>query len=156
MDEGQSLFFLGCQLLAEVSEPWGSQGLLLHNICVLLLFLLKRFFRTCGFTVCLWGRIEINLLLHPNCLLNIIDHQSCQRGREKRSCYMHHIKGSFLWKPIYLEDVSVRGNTGRHKIGRKSPTKLSGRSINQSLFIINMSFLGLYSRLSVWKTDFLK
>lgn len=80
------------------------------------------------------GPPEIDLFLCPNCLLNIIDHQSCHREEgEKRSCYVHRKKGSFLWKAIYQKNVLVRGWTGRQKIGHISTTNtttLGGCRIN--------------------------
>lgn len=130
-----------CKLLAEGAgseQNWirGSRGPLLHDICVLLQFISKHFFRTCGFTVCLRRRIrppEIDLFLRPYCLLNIIDHQSCHREEKKRSCYMCHKKESFLWTAIYLRNVLVKGQTLRRKIGHISTTNtttLGGCRIN--------------------------
>lgn len=81
------------------------------------------------------GPPEIDLFLRPNCLLNIIDHQSCHReegvGKGAVTCTAE--KGSFLWKAIYLKNVLVRGWTGRQKIGHISTTNtttLGGCRIN--------------------------
>lgn len=52
---------------------------------------------------------EIDLFLHPNCLLNIIDHQRCHREEGKKGAATRTAKkGSFLWKAIYLKNVLVR------------------------------------------------
>lgn len=39
---------------------------------------------------------EIDLFLRPNCLLNIIDHQSCQGRGGRREKELYHKKGSFF------------------------------------------------------------
>lgn len=80
------------------------------------------------------GPPEIDLFLRPNCLLNIIDHQSCHRkAGEKGAATCTAKKGSFLQKAIYLRNVLVRGWTGRQKIGHISTTNtttLGGCRIN--------------------------
>lgn len=123
MDKEQRFFFfvhyteLLALLIQAGSEQygiWGSQRPLLHDICVPLRSIFKHFFRTCGFTVCLRGGLgapEIDLFLRPNCLLNIIDHQSCHREKEKnRAATFTAKRGAFfeklfIWRMSYLEPI---------------------------------------------------
>lgn len=83
------------------------------------------------------GSPDLDLFQHPNCLLNIIDHQSCDSkegwgdGVGWGSHYMYHTKGSIFWKS-YLSKECVRIWTGRQKIGPTSTinTTLVGCRIN--------------------------
>lgn len=54
------------------------------------------------------GPPEIDLFLRPNCLLNITDHQSCQ----KKELLRPHHKKELLRMEIYLKKDEMGGRSG--------------------------------------------